>query len=125
MFEKKCLETGEIISAGRSDKKFIDSKARSKYHNKIRSEKARIFKKKDKQLHLNHEILEKYYNKTRGERGVYLSILKAEGFDPKIYLGLPIGPAFENRPLVYYSYEYKYTYDKANQEITIKKILKA
>ena len=54
MFEKKCLGTGEIFRTGRSDKKFINGKARNTYHNKIKRDKARIFKKIDKQLHLNH-----------------------------------------------------------------------
>ena len=122
MFEKKCLETGELIYGGRSDKRFINSKARSTYNNKIQKNKSIIFKEIDKQLHLNHQILEKYYLETKGEKGVYLPKLIREGFEARIYLGPPIGPIFENRPNVYYSYVYKYTYDKESREITIKKI---
>ncbi len=125
MIEKKCLETGEIFRTGRSDKRFINSKARSRYHNKIRRNKARIFKKLDKQLHLNHEILEKYYEETKGERGIYLSFLKAKGFDPKVYFGPRISPDSEYQLTdVYYSYEYKYTYDEETKKITIQKIQK-
>ena len=122
MIEKKCKETGAIIYSGRTDKKFADDKARSMHHNRIRREKARVFKKKDKQLHKNHEILEKYYNETKGEKGILLSFLKAVGFDPKVYLGPPMGPEFDHRPNVYYSYNYKYTYDKESKKITIQKI---
>ena len=122
MSEKKCKETGEIFRTGRSDKKFIDSKARSKYHNKIRSEKARVYKKIDKQLHTNHEILERYFIETKGEKGIYLSFLKAVGFDPKVYFGPPMGPEFESKSNTYYSYQHTYTYDKESQKITIQRI---
>ena len=39
MSEKKCRETGELILSGRSDKRFIDDKARSKHHNLKNKEK--------------------------------------------------------------------------------------
>jgi hypothetical protein len=122
MSEKICKETGAIIPSGRSDKKYANDKARSMHHNRIRRKSVHVYKKTDKQLHKNHEILEKYYNETKGEKGINLSFLKAVGFDPRVYLGTPMGPEFEDRPNEYYSYEYKYTYDKESKKITIKKI---
>ena len=124
MFEKKCRETGEIIRSGRSDKKFINDKARSKYHNKIRSEKARNFKQIDKQLHLNYEILDKYYKESNGEP-IHLSTLEEEGFDFKVYLGTPIGTDSDYPlPDLFYSYEYRYTFHKEVRKIIINKIPK-
>ena len=113
------------ILSGRSDKKFIDDKARSRYHYNIKREKARVYNKIDKQMHLNDEILEKYYEETKGAKGILLSFLKAWGFDPTIYFGSRISPDSEYRPTeVNYSYNYKYTYDKETKKITIQKIQK-
>ena len=125
MVEKKCLQTGMPILSGRSDKRFIDDKARSKFHYDKRKDKTRIFRKIDKQMHLNHEILDEYYKETKGEKGILLSFLKVRGFDPTIYFGPRISIESEHRLTeVCYSYEYKYTYNKENKKITIQKIQK-
>ena len=123
MIEKKCMQTGISILSGRSDKKFIDDKARSRYHYNKRREKARVYNKIDKQMHLNDEILEIYYEETKGEKGILLSYLKAWEFDPTIYFGPRISPDSEYRPTEeYLSYNYKYTYDRETKKITIQKI---
>ncbi len=77
------------ILSGRSDKRFINDKACSKYHyNKWRN-KARIFRKIDKQMHLNHEILEKYYEETKGEKDTIYSKLSSKHI-PFLSRGKPL-----------------------------------
>ncbi len=118
---KKCLNSGEHILGGRSDKKFFNDLNRSRYHNKKRKEKLRTFKKTDNQLHINHEILEKFYELTKGERkGIPLELLLKEGFDHKIHFGIPVKIDAKLRARsTYYSYEYAYSYNWEEKEITI------
>lgn len=120
---KKCLNSGEPIPGGRSDKKFSNDLNRSRYHNKKRREKLRIFKKTDNKLHLNHEILEKFYELTKGEEGIPLDYLEKQGFDPKCHLGGPYKLGEDTEPdTFFYSYKYKFRYDWKTNSIRIKKI---
>ncbi len=123
MSEKKCWETGEPILSGRSDKRFIDDKARSKHHYLKNKEKNEVFVRRDKQLHINHFLLEKYYEWTKGERGIPLDFLEKQGFDPKVYFGPYTGldsePDTSSRR---YSYKHYFTYDKESNKILIQKI---
>jgi len=120
---KKCLNSEKPILDGRSDKKFYNDLNRSRYHNKKRREKLRIFKNIDEQLHLNHAILEKFFELTNGEKkGISLELLLKEGFDHKIHLGVPIKIDAKLRPKgTYYSYKYCYCYNWKKKEITIYK----
>ncbi len=107
MSEKKCRETGELILSGRSDKRFIDDKARSKHHNLKNKEKNQVFIRADKQLHINHFLLEKYYEYSKGERGISLDYLEKEGFDPKVYFGPHVDLGSEpSLNSIRYSYKY-------------------
>ena len=117
---KKCLNSGGPIPGGRSDKNFYNDLNRSRYHNKKRKEKLRIFKKIDYQLHINHEILEKYFELTKGEEGIPLELLLKEGFDHKIHFGVPVKIDAKLRAKsTYYSYEYAYYYKWEKKEIII------
>ena len=122
---KKCLNSGEPIHSGRSDKKFYNDLNRSRYHNKKRKEKLEIFKKIDEQLHLNHEILEKYFELTKGEKGIPLDYLEKQGFDPKCHLGIPYKLGEDTEPdTFFYSYRYKFRYDRESNSIWINRIIK-
>jgi len=117
---KKCLNSGEPILGGRSDKKFYDDLNRSRYHNKKRKEKLGIFKKTDNQLHLNHAILKTYFDLTRGEKDVSLDYLEKQGFDPKCHLGVPRILCKDTEPgTIFYSYQHKYRYNRENNSIRI------
>lgn len=117
---KKCLHSGECIPGGRSDKKFSNDLNRSRYHNKKRKEKLGIFKKTDNQLHINHEILEKYSELTKGEEGIPLDYLEKQGFDPKCYLGVPRKLGEDTNPdTFFYSYKHKFRYDRDSNSIRI------
>ena len=120
---KKCLNSGEPIPGGRSDKKFSNDLNRSRYHNKKRREKLLTFKRVDNQLHLNHEILEKYYRLTNGEKSIPLELLLKEGFTRKWHLRPPFELNEDTKPdTFFYSYKYKFVYDKGNNSIKIYKI---
>jgi len=122
---KKCLNSGEPIPGGRSDKKFYDDKNRSRYHNKKRKEKLGTFKKTDNQLHLNHEILEKYFELTKGEKGIPLDYLEKQGFDPTCHLGVPLKLGKYTEPdTFFYSYRYKFRYDSGSNSIRINRIIR-
>ena len=82
-----------------------------------------IFKEIDNQLHLNHEILEKYFELTKGEEGIPLDYLEKQGFDPTCHLGIPYKLDEYTKPdTFFYSYKYKFVYDKGNNSIKIYKI---
>ena len=123
MSEKKCRETSEPILSGRSDKRFINDKARSKFHYKKNKEKNEVFLRRDNQLHINHFLLEKYYEWTKGESGIPLDFLEKQGFDPMVYLGpyidLDSEPVTNSRR---YSYKHYFTYEKVSKKIFIQKI---
>ena len=119
---KNCQNSGKPINGGRSDKNFYNDLNRSQYHNKKRKEKLWIFKKTDSQLHLNHEILEKYYELTNGEKGIPLDYLEKQGFDPKCCLGVPHKLGEDTEPdTFFYSYKYKFKYDWKTNSIRINK----
>jgi len=120
MIEKKCKQTGQPIISGRSDKKFINDKARSKYHYQKRKEKNLIFESIDKQLHLNHDILERFFEYSKGVKGIPLDILEKKGFDPLVYFGSRIDLDTALSSKIYYSYRYQYTYNKKEKKIYIK-----
>ena len=122
MEPKRCLECGKPIYEGRADKKFCDDTCRSRYHNKGETDSDWIIMKLDQQSHLNHEILAKYYPLSEGKKGIPLDIIVKDGFDPKVHFGCPIRIDAQRRPLfMYFSYRYKYRYDRENNEITIYK----
>ena len=122
---KKCLNSEKPILGGRSDKKFSNDLNRSRYHNKKRKEKLEIFKENDNQLHLNHEILEKYFKFTKGEEGIPLDYLEKQGFDPTCHLGIPYKLDEYTRPdIFFYSYRYKFRYDWKSNSIRINRIIR-
>jgi len=123
MSEKKCKETGLPILNGRSDKKFINDKARSKYHYKKNKEKNELFILRDNQLHINHFLLDEYYEQTKGERGIPLDYLEKLGFDPKVYFGpyTELDSELETNSRRY-SYKHYFTYDEETNKIFIQKI---
>ncbi|MCK4817873.1 hypothetical protein KA005_19030 [bacterium] len=117
---KICLNSGEPILGGRSDKKFSNDLNRSRYHNKKRKEKLRIFKNIDNQLHLNHEILKKNFELSKGEKDISLDYLEKQGFDPKCHLGVPRKLGEDTEPdTIFYSYQHKYRYDRESNSIRI------
>jgi len=121
MDEKLCKQTGQPIISGRSDKKFINDKARSKYHYFKKKEKNEIFKSRDKQMYKNHVILERYY--FENSEGIPLDFLIQLGFDPKVYFGHYRD--FDSEPdlsTYRYSYKYMFRYNKESKRVEIKKI---
>ena len=121
MNEKKCKQTGQPIISGRSDKKFINDKARSKYHYLKNKEKNKIFERRDKQMHKNHFILDKYY--IENGKGIPLDFLIQQGFDPKVYFGHYSDFDSEQDLITYrYSYNYEFRYEKDSKRIIIKKM---
>lgn len=77
-----CLECGDKIKYGRTDKKFCCEECRNKHHNREASE-ARAFKRKIlRLLDRNYEILESLLRS--GSTGASMPELLSRGFSPQI-----------------------------------------
>lgn len=76
----RCLECGDKISYGRTDKKFCCDECKNRHHNH-KSRSGRFIKRKVLSiLEKNYEILERYVK--AGEGSVLLSEVLALGFNP-------------------------------------------
>ena len=76
----KCLECGDEISYGRSDKKFCSEECRNRHHN-THHRSCRNYKRKVAAiLDRNYEILESLVN--AGVKAVWLSEIIAMGYNP-------------------------------------------
>lgn len=77
-----CLECGDKIRYGRSDKKFCCEDCKNRYYNEKAREGRRYRRKVMSQLSRNYEILEKLYR--AGVTSMPLSDLHGMGFIPSV-----------------------------------------
>ncbi len=79
----KCLECGDVISYGRSDKKFCSLVCKNHYHNRLNHAAGMMRERVMLSLKLNYEILRRALGS--GKAYVRISELKRDGFSPEIY----------------------------------------
>jgi hypothetical protein len=82
-----CLHCGGILE-GRSDKKFCSIRHKNAHHNIQNRQKNVPYKMVDKQLHLNHKVLQKYYELSQGEIYLDEKPLILAGFDSRYFVGI-------------------------------------
>lgn len=79
----RCLECGDEISYGRSDKKFCSIGCKNHYHNRLNHAADMIRERVVVSLKLNYEILQRILSS--GRPYVKLTDLKKAGFSPEFY----------------------------------------
>lgn len=81
--ERKCLECGDVIQYGRTDKKFCNSVCKNQYHNRIIHSTARMKRQVNEILENNYTVLESLQR--LGICTVSLEKLEEMGFDPNYF----------------------------------------
>ena len=120
MTAKFCVECGEEIGQGRSDKKFCSSVHKSRYHNMERKRKhqAAGIDDGDRILRSNRDVLERYHETSIRNDGVERLELISKGFDPTFYTG---AKKSNDSEIHYIVYNFTWWYDRPRDKIIILK----
>jgi hypothetical protein len=76
-----CLNCGEPITKGRSDKKFCDQECKNVYYNRIKIQENGEIKRVDLALKKNRRILKKLFDPRKMDKLVNRDALLKAGFD--------------------------------------------
>lgn len=102
-----CLNCGEPITKGRSDKKFCNPGCKDAYNNASKSEEHKEIGRIDTILKKNRRILKKLFDPEKGETIVHKDALVREGFNFKYYTHHYQSQHQSNEFLFCYDYGYR------------------
>ncbi len=102
-----CLNCGEPITKGRSDKKFCNPGCKDAYYNAIKSEQQQEIGRIDTILKKNRRILKKLFDPDKEETIVHKDTLVRAGFDFKYHTHHYQSKRQSNEFLFCYDYGYR------------------